>query len=918
MDALLQTKLRLPPLQPKLVLRPRLLAQLDAALHCRLILLCAPAGFGKSTLLTTWLHGVNRPIAWLALDEADDEPLRFWRYLIGALEQTVNGLTHELAPLLNTPESGTNNRLLTALVNRLANLTTPVILALDDYHLILDATIHRGIAFLLDHLPQQLQLVISSRSDPPLPLPRLRARNQLLELRTPDLRFLHGESARFLRERMGLTLAETEVAQLEARTEGWVAGLQFTGLSLQKSSGASTPQPVLAQAIARISGRDRHVVDYLLTEVLEQQPPAVQAFLLQTAILDRLCAPLCDALLGDGNGQQLLDYVERANLFLVALDEERQWYRYHHLFAELLRDRLPRHYSPTHLQQLHRHARDWYSSQGMHDAALEHALAAQDDEWVAGTLDALVYVDQSWQQERFRQLRPWLDRLPDRIFAAYPRLALAGLEASMLTFRAEGMAHYMQLLDSQPALPPDVAALLLSNKASLLRIDGRLDAAKALLREAMTLAPEEDLYTQVSIKEQMAVLLFEHEDVGAAIKLLRESADLAQQMGRYFTALTTLSLLGVFTIGRGELHQAAQIFTQVIQQAKQWGLDHALLLGLPQVGLGIIAYRQNDLEAATAYCAQGLAQSEAAELGEALWQGYQVQVWMALRQGDEATVERILAKGQQLLVQTTAPTSIFTLRKFYDFFAAEVALRRGDLAAVAHWVTNNGLTLDDLQLTNWYFYELLIQFYLARSRLPNPEPTVGTLLQKSATVLAQLINNAARHGRRGTVMRLQLLLALTHQALGESERALGALAAALPWAEREGYLRNFLDEGAPMRALVQFAQSRALAPAYIAKLLAAFQAEPAFAPVMFAAPALVDAPAVPLPVAQPFMEGLTEREGEVLQLIAQGLTNQEIAERLIISLATVKRHISNIYGKLGVTHRTEALVKAQALALLPS
>ena len=463
-----------------------------------------------------------------------------------------------------------------------------------------------------------------------------------------------------------------------------------------------------------------------------------------------------------------------------------------------------------------------------------------------------------------------------------------------------------------------MAALLLSNKASLLRIDGRLDEAKALLREAMTLAPEEDLYTQVSIKEQMAVLLFEYEDVGAAIKLLRESADLAQQMGRYFTVLTTQSLLGIFTIGQGELHQAAQIFTQVIQQAGQWGLDHALLLGLPQIGLGIIAYQQNELEAATAYCAQGLAQSEAAELGEALWQGYQVQVWMALRQGDEATVEQILAKGQQLLVQTTTPPASFTLRKFYDYFAAEVALRRGNLAAVAHWVTNSGLTLADLQLTNWYFYELLIQFYIARSRLPNPEPTIGTLLQQSVRALDQLISNAARHGRRGTVMRLHLLLALTHQALGETESALNALTVALPWAEKEGYQRDFLDEGAPMRALLLLAQSRGLAPAYIAKLLAAFQAEPAFALAPLAAPAPVVAPAAPLPITQPLIEGLTEREVEVLHLIAQGLTNQEIAAQLIISLATVKRHISNIYGKLGVTHRTEALVKAQALALLPS
>ena len=327
--------------------------------------------------------------------------------------------------------------------------------------------------------------------------------------------------------------------------------------------------------------------------------------------------------------------------------------------------------------------------------------------------------------------------------------------------------------------------------------------------------------------------------------------------------------------------------------------------------------RIRDLDGAAAYCAQGLAQSEAAEFGEALWQGYQVQLLMALRRRDEATVEQILAKAQQLLVQTT-PTTIFTLRKFYDFFAAEVARRRGNLAAVAQWVANTALTLDDIELANWYFYELLIHFYVARSRLAPDEQMNNVLLHKSVTALAQLIDHAERHGRRGTVMRFHLLLALTQQALGATDQALRALRAALPWAEQEGYLRDFLDEGEPMRALLAQAQAEGIAPAYTAKLLAAFQAEAAFTGASTAASTPIERTTTTVPSPQPLSEGLTEREGEVLQLIADGLTNQEIAERLIISLATVKRHISNIYGKLGVTHRTEALVKAHELALLPS
>jgi len=913
MDALLQTKLRLPPLQPKLVARPRLFELLDGASHCRLILLCAPAGFGKSTLVTTWLQRTTTLVAWLALDEDDDESGRFWSYLLGALDRVVPGLAQALLPLLGAAESGGSNALLIALVNRLTELPTPLILALDDYHYIHHEPIHAGIAFLLDHLPPQVQLLISSRSEPPLPLPRLRARNQLFELRTADLRFLHEESARFLRERMGLDLADTEVAQLEARTEGWVAGLQFSGLSLHKHRGNQPTPRQIPDLSTTISGRDRHVVDYLLSEVLAQQPPAVQEFLLKTALLDRLCAPLCTALLGHDRSAALLDYVERANLFLVALDQERQWYRYHHLFAELLRDRLHHHYGADTLRELHGNARDWYQQQGLTTAALTHAFAMPDDPWAAVILEGLVY-NAGWQHNAFLALRSWIDRLPADVLQAHPRLAIAGLEGSMLSFRSDGIERYLQILAASPALPADVTALLLSNQASLARVEGRVEEAKTLLREAMAIAPEEDLYTQVSIREQMAVILFERENIAAGIQLLRESAELAQQMGRTFTALSTQALLGIFMIGHGQLRQAAQLFHAIMRQARQLEFTDAMVMGLPQIGLGIIAYYQNDLDAASHHCAQGLAYSEAAELGEALWQGYQVQVQMALRLGDDATADRILFKVQQLVARTTTPSLIFTLRRYHDFFMAEIALQRGNLAAVRQWLASQQLTLDELRLSDWYFYELVIQLYLAESRLPHPDASVTVQLQKGVAILHELIALAERTGRVGTVLRLHLLLALTYQALRDTPAALPHLATALEQAEPEGYIRVFLDEGEPARTLLLIAQQHALAPRYTATLLAAFQAEPAVA--SSAAPPSTPVQGVFAPRVQPLVEAITERELEVLHLIAQGLTNQEIAAQLIISVATVKRHISNLYGKLGVTHRTEALVRAQALALL--
>ncbi|MCB0184364.1 MAG: hypothetical protein KDE31_08870, partial [Caldilineaceae bacterium] len=441
-------------------------------------------------------------------------------------------------------------------------------LILDDYHVLSEPSIHQGIDFLLDHLPAQCQLVISSRVDPPLALPRLRARNQLCEVRTDDLRFGHSESARFLRERMGLLLDERDIQTLDARTEGWVAALQFTGLSLQKLAG----EQAMRHFINQLTGRDRHVVDYLMTEVLDRQTPALQHFLLHTSILERLSAPLCNAVLESDNAHTLLATLERANLFVVALDNERQWYRYHHLFAELLRNRLKQVVPPAERAELHTRAYRWYRAQGMVDLAVTHALAGGEQRAAAEILTPQVY-DSQWRPNGFLRIRRWADRLDDAVLQEYPRLLFAALEANLLTFRAEQVERYLFLLETHAALPADVRALLMNTQANLLRIQRANTEAKQLLRDAMTTAPEDDFHAQLSVKQQMAILLFEMGEVQEGTAMLHEVVDLAEAVGHLFTGLITGGYLSLFMMGQGRLHEAEILIRQMLAKAEQQQIE---------------------------------------------------------------------------------------------------------------------------------------------------------------------------------------------------------------------------------------------------------------------------------------------------------------------------------------------------------
>src|SRR5262245_11057532 len=419
-DVLLATKIGIPTIRPDLLPRSQLIGRLEEAASRDVVLVSTPAGFGKTTLLASWAKRTERPLTWLSLDPDDNDPGRFWRYIVAAVERLHNGIGKQAFSLFNASAQPTPKAIVTALLNELAARPDELVLVLDDYHLIESHAVHDSLAFLLEHLSPGMHVVISSRSDPPIPLARLRARGQLAELRTANLRFSFEEVAALLRGVWGLNLPEESIAALEARTEGWATGLQLAALSLR---GASDP----ARLIQRFTGSNRYILDYLTEEVLEQQPDEVRSFLLETSVLDLLSGPLCDALSGRRDGQQMLEHLERANLFLVPLDDQRHWYRYHRLFADLLRARLKSAH-PMRMPELHRKAAAWYKEYGLVSDALRHALAAGEAVWAARLLEQ--HVEEVLRRGEGETLRGWLAALPHEVVRARPRLALAQVIAA--------------------------------------------------------------------------------------------------------------------------------------------------------------------------------------------------------------------------------------------------------------------------------------------------------------------------------------------------------------------------------------------------------------------------------------------------------------------------------------------------------
>jgi LuxR family maltose regulon positive regulatory protein len=914
----LTTKLYIPSVRPELVPRPRLIERLNAGLDRKLTLISAPAGFGKTTLASEWVAGSDRlrpkvRFAWLSLDEGDNDPVRFLTYLIAAIQTIGPDIGRSALSALQSPQPPPTDPILTGLINEITAIPDRIVLVLDDYHLIEAQPIHDALTFLLGHLPPQMHLGLATREDPNLPLASLRAKDQLIEVRAADLRFTSSEASEFLNQVMGLELSAKDIAALGTRTEGWIAGLQLAAISMQGHQDASG-------FIQSFTGSHRFVLDYLVAEVLEKQSESIQSFLLQTAVLERLSGSLCDAVrfgeakspTGQDNSQQILEYLEQANLFIVPLDSERRWYRYHHLFADLLRQRHQQIQSVG-VPVLHRRASGWYELNGFPEKAIEHSLRAEDFERAAYLIE--VQADAVWESGEHTKMWRWLERLPAELTFSRPELCI--YHAIMMFRRGTQDAAERSLQVAENVLNSGIDA---TNVSSIKRLNQTPDAARTSLlgrvaaMRALTASYRGDAagiipYAHRALdylskddlawRSTAAVTLSDAHsylgDMEAAYQAQLEALDICIATGNLFLILYANLNLAITLRQSGRLKRAQEICQQQMQVANENGMGHTAVAGWISAILGEAQAELNDLDGAIEQAKRGLDLTEHA--GDVMMLGWTYLCLMRVlfSRGDMSAAEEVIQRMKSLGRESELPNWV---RFQLAAWQARVWLAQGRLDEVSHWARERGLdTKGDLAYPHEMEYLVLARILISQGA---PEEAI--------TLLERLLGAAEAGGRISRVIEILMLRAAAFQAEGDTAQASTTLERALTLAEPGGFIRVFVDEGPPMARLLYEALNRGIAPDYVRRLLAAFpmaepeKAEPSRAQT--AKPELV--------------EPLSERELEVLQLIAEGLTNPEIAARLFLALNTVKTHSRNIYGKLGVHSRTQAVSRARALGLLPS
>ena len=908
---LLGTKFYAPRWRAGLVSRARLVERLDRGTASRLTLVSAPAGFGKTTLLAEWLASAaagDRAVAWLSLGEADNQPGIFWTYVIAALQTVQPGLGAGAMALLQSPRPPPAETLLTALLNEAGSMPDDLVLVLDDYHVIEAPAIHEGIAFFIEHLPRQLHLVLASRADPPLPLARLRARGELTEVRAADLRFTPDEAAAFLNEAMGLALSSQDVMALDARTEGWIAALQLAALSMQGRDD-------VAAFIASFSGDDRYVVDYLVEEVLERQPDDVRGFLLQTSILERLSGPLCDVVTGGQRGNATLERLERGNLFVVPLDDRRQWYRYHHLFADVLQAHL-REEQHDELPALHGRASAWFEHHALPSDAIRHALAADDPVRAVGLVE--LEAQQIVRAHQPDRLIEWLNPIPDNLIRSMP--VLSTYYALALQGMGQVDAAEARLRDAERWLadPADTPASLTATSGEMVVVDEAgfrsLPSRVALARGYQCMASRDVAGTAEHARRGLELLTEdEHHWRGAGAALLAlahwASGDLEsahkfhddgvaslEQAGDIVLALGAAYHGGDLLKARGRLSEAERMYERSLQLAARHGAPAMHGAASLHFGLSELYCERDDLESAALQLQQGDDVGTSAALPATALRRCLAAARLRRSQGDLDEAFDLLDQAERMHLRSAVPDvrPIAALK-------VRVQLAQGRLAEAFDWTRAEGLSVNDPPDYSREFQHItLARMLIAHA---NGERD-GRSLEEVGRLLDRLLQAAEAGGRAGAVIEISMLRALVQRALGDMAAALVHLERALALAEPEGYVRLFVDEGEPMRDLLREAVTAGIGGAYSARLFAAFERHSEVGPTSArgAVPGLA--------------EPLTAREAEILRLIAAGMRNQQIADQLVVSVATVKRHIANTYGKLGVGHRTEAVARANELALL--
>jgi LuxR family maltose regulon positive regulatory protein len=860
-----------------LVSRPHLLERLRAGLDRKLTLVSAPAGFGKTTLVAEGLADVERPVTWLSLDENDNDPARFLAYFLTALQQVDPGIGQAAQVMLQAPQPPPPEALLTSLLNDVASTPDAFVLVLDDYHLIQTLPIHQQLVFWLEHQPPQMHLVIATRQDPPLPLSRLRARDQIADIRQTDLQFTVEETSDFLRRVMALDLEPGDIAALQRRTEGWIAGLQLAALSLQGRDDAH-------QLVASFSGSHRYVLDYLIEEVFQQRSLGMQDFLVKTSILDRLTAPLCDAVTGRDDSHDVLLGLDRGNLFLVRLDESRQWYRYHRLFRDLLRTQG----QPVERVPLHLSAARWYAQHGFLDEAMNHALAAED--WDEAERLAEPAAAFAINQGRYATVGRWLDAMPEerlRVSSGLATLKGWALLSVGQFDAAETWATLAEDLLTADALPVSRALLTcLQTYVAYAKLD--IPRVIELAHQTLALLEEGDPYgLRGAALANLASVHMVMGELPAATQTFRQMARLGQEGGHLISLVGAWSSLALLLHLQLEPREALTLCRQAIERAMGPRGKPLPLAGQAHIVLGTIAYERNELETAREHLVQGVALARQAGPSSGVVQAAFTLAWIQALAGEREAALTTASGTSQAASQFNLPL----IDAYVAACEADLSLRLGDVQAAGSWVETAGLSpADTPQFAREGEY-----FTLARLLLAQDRPA------EAHALLANLEAFAQARGLRRSLLTVYILRARAERGLGQEAEALAALETALDLAAPAGYVRAFLDDGAAVQDLIPGV--RPAAPAFVDLVLAAFPGEQ-------------PAPRPAVPPSSALVEPLSQRELEVLGLVARGLTNREIAERLFITVGTVKTHVHNIYGKMGVRGRTQAAARARELGLL--
>ena len=890
---LLKTKLHRPTPHKNLVVRRHQLDRLQDGLDNtrNLSLLAAPAGFGKTTLLANWLQQLDSPCAWLSLDEDDNDPVVFWHYILAAL-QTVNpALGQASEKMLRTALPPTIKEFMIPLINDLYNNLQKLVLVLDDYHTITEPDIHESLTFLINNQPETLHLVISTRVDPPLPIARLRAQGTLTELRSEDLRFSVDEVANYMNESMQLSLSRNDCRMLEERSEGWAAGLQLAALSMQKRHDVTT-------FIKAFGGSHQYIMDYLADEVLYAQPSEIRDFLMETAILERLTAPLCAAVTGRGDSADLLEKIRRQNLFLSALDDTGDWFRYHQLFRDLLESRLIHSYHPEKIKEMHLRAGRWYADHALHNEAVRHAFNARDYKLAADLIEAS-YTDMI-SEGRVTTLVHWHDQLPESIQKERPQLAIH-LGWSLFLNAQFPRAHpileaayrrikSMPASDERDALQGEVAATL----ATMISLYGDLTQAQNMAQEALSLLPASDLISRARALRVLGVVAGQMGDMASSLAYFMEGSELALQAGNRFLTAEILSQLGVSYQHLAQLDQAVAVYQRILSLDKD--SENFAPASMGYLGLAEIEIERNHLDQAETYLRMSIQLCKQGGIGYAMRPSYYLMAIVQAARGDHQQALQELCIAETLYGGAGSRERAASLA----WYLVRVYLLLDDVESAWQWavegIEGNGAGLEALP----FLLREQRQVTLARVLLSRGRKG------EAVAMLEKVLRTASEGERTARLIDANLILAQVYQGCGDARKALPYLQQALCLAQPGGYIMTFIEGGDVVRDLLRLALRQDKDSQYILRLLKAFEMQSG---------KLKEEKTRP-DQSQLLVEPLTERELEVLRLMAVGRSNREIAAELVVTLNTVKKHSSHIYGKLGVNNRSAAAAYARKLGLI--